>query len=111
VPLTGRPLEAPIPIPQLLRAGLGRAPDGVVLVSTAMRCSWRDLDRAADNLAGNYLELGLRPGDRVASLMPNRVALMIHYIACMKSGLVAVPLNYRYTTPDVCLVPILLQSS
>ena len=78
----------------LLRAGLARAPDGVALVSTAMRCSWLDLDRASDNLAGNYLALGLRPGDRVASLMPNRVALMIHYLACMKSGLVGVPLNY-----------------
>lgn len=33
--------------------------------------------------------------------MPNRVALMIHYIACMKSGLVGVPLNYRYTTAEI----------
>lgn len=101
MPLTGRPLDAPIPMTNLLRAGLARAPDDVALVSTAMSCSWRDLDRASDHLAANYLDLGLRSGDRVASLMPNRVALMIYYIACMKSGLVCVPLNYRYTAPEI----------
>jgi len=101
MPLTGVPLEAPVHIPHLLRAGLGQAPYDMALVSTATRCTWQDLERASDNLAGNLLGLGLSPGDRVASLMPNRVALMIHYIACLKSGLVGVPLNYRYTIPEI----------
>src|SRR6266481_3245671 len=101
MPLTGRPLEAPVHIPRLLHAGLGQAPDDMALVSTATHCTWRDLDRASDNLAGNLLGMGLSPGDRVASLMPNRTALIIHYIACMKSGLVGVPLNYRYTVSEI----------
>jgi long-chain acyl-CoA synthetase len=88
MPLTGRPLEAPIYIPDLLRAGLARAPDDVALVSATTCCTWRDLDRASDNLAGGLLDVGLRPGDRVASLMPNSIALITHYIACMKAGLV-----------------------
>src|SRR5687768_3771014 len=73
----------------------------MALVSTTTCCTWRDLDRASDTLAGNLLDLGLHPGDRVASLMPNRTALIIHYIACMKSGLISVPLNYRYTIPEI----------
>ena len=101
MPLSGRPLEAPVQIPHLLRAGLGQSPDNMALVSTATRCTWRDLERASDNLAGNLLGLGLSPGDRVASLMPNRAALIIHYIACMKSGLVSVPLNYRFTILEI----------
>lgn len=52
-------------------------------------------------LAGNYIELGLAPGDRIASLMPNRTELMLHYLACMKCGLVAVPLNYRYMAREI----------
>lgn len=101
MPLTGRPLEAPICIPDLLRAGLARAPDDGALVFANTCCTWRALDRASDNLAGSLLDVGLRPGDRVASLMPNSIALIIHYIACMKAGLVGVPLNYRYTTPEI----------
>jgi acyl-CoA synthetase (AMP-forming)/AMP-acid ligase II len=101
MPLMGKPLEEPIRIPHLLRAGLARSPDDIALVSAATRCSWRSLESASENLAGNYLDRGLRPGDRVASLMPNRIALMIHYIACLKAGLACVPLNYRYTVPEI----------
>jgi acyl-CoA synthetase (AMP-forming)/AMP-acid ligase II len=35
------------------------------------------------------------PGRRLASLMPNRVDLVMHYLACFKAGLTATPLNYR----------------
>ncbi len=52
-------------------------------------------------MAGNLLALGVRPGDRVASLMPNRTALVVHYLACLKAGLVATPLNYRYVSPEI----------
>ncbi|NLT06119.1 MAG: acyl--CoA ligase, partial [Solirubrobacterales bacterium] len=52
-------------------------------------------------LARAYLAHGLAPGDRVASLMPNRVALLVHYLACFKAGLVATPLNYRYTHREI----------
>ena len=52
-------------------------------------------------LAAHYLALGLQPGDRVASLMPNRTELVVHYLACFKAGLVATPLNYRYTPPEI----------
>ena len=31
--------------------------------------------------------------------MPNRIDLVVHYLACFKAGLIATPLNYRYTAP------------
>jgi acyl-CoA synthetase (AMP-forming)/AMP-acid ligase II len=33
--------------------------------------------------------------------MPNRTALIAHHLACLKAGLVATPLNYRYTPPEI----------
>jgi len=45
--------------------------------------------------------MGLRQGDRVASLMPNRGALLVHYLACLKAGLTATPLNYRYQAAEI----------
>ena len=47
------------------------------------------------------LALGLQPGDRVASLVPNCGELLVHYLACLKAGLVVVPLNYRYTATNI----------
>ncbi len=101
MPLSRAPLEAPLPIAGLLRPGLQRRPDDVALISAANRWSWRELEASTNNLAANLLALGLRRGERIASLMPNRDALLVHYIACMKAGLVAVPLNYRYMQPEI----------
>jgi long-chain acyl-CoA synthetase len=85
----------------LLRAGLGADPDGLALICTDTRWTWRTLDDLSDRLAVSLLDLGLNPGDRVASLMPNRPALIVHYLACFKAGLVATPLNYRYMAPEI----------
>jgi long-chain acyl-CoA synthetase len=101
MPLSGPPLHEPADLRRLLRAGLESKPEAMALVSVEGGHTWRELDRASDRLAANLLELGVRRGDRVASLMPNRNALIIHYLACFKAGFVATPLNYRYMPPEI----------
>jgi len=39
------------------------------------------------------------PGDRVATLMRNRIEVPIIYLAAMSIGAIAVPLNPRRSTP------------
>ena len=97
----GRALEGPVSPCGLLRAGLDAGPDGLALICADTRWTWRTLDDLSDRLAVSLLGLGLNPGDRVASLMPNRPALIVHYLACFKAGLVATPLNYRYMAPEI----------
>jgi acyl-CoA synthetase (AMP-forming)/AMP-acid ligase II len=100
--LEGAELAAPAaPLNDLLRVGLGTAADDNALVSIARSMTWRELENESVALAGAYLSLGLREGDRIASLMPNRVDLVVHYLACFKAGLVATPLNYRYTFREI----------
>lgn len=89
-------LERPIELVKLLDLGLKSKPDDTALVSLERKWSWRELDQASTRLGRQYLKLGLVPGDRVASLMPNRGAIIVHYLACLKAGLTASPLNYRY---------------
>jgi long-chain acyl-CoA synthetase len=85
------------------------------IVSAQRSVGWRELDRAGAALAGGYRRLGLERGDRLASLMPNRVdqnflldgpggrfvLKIVHYLACFRAGLIATPLNYRYTAREV----------
>jgi acyl-CoA synthetase (AMP-forming)/AMP-acid ligase II len=101
VPLAGAKLERPIELASLLEVGLQSKPDEPALVSLERKWSWRELDQASTRLAGQYLALGLVPGDRVASLLPNRGALLVHYLACFKAALAATPLNYRYQAPEI----------
>src|SRR5262249_34664899 len=94
MPLAGPSLGEPVQVPTLLARGLASNPDDPALSSAETSLSWRELETLSTRLAANLLGLGLRPGDRVASLMPNRPALAVHYLACLKAGLVATPLNY-----------------
>ena len=98
---SGAELRQPATPSDLLRAGLDRDPNGLALVSARARLSWEALEDLTDRLAAGYLQLGLEPGDRVASLMPNRYELIVHYLACFTAGLVATPLNYRYTAAEI----------
>jgi long-chain acyl-CoA synthetase len=101
VALSGATLARPIELANLLDVGLSSKPHEPALVTLDRTWSWRELDQASTRLAGQYLELGLVQGDRVASLLPNRGALFVHYLACFKAGLVATPLNYRYQAPEI----------
>jgi acyl-CoA synthetase (AMP-forming)/AMP-acid ligase II len=89
------------PLSDLLRFGLQTKPEEVALLSRARSLTWTELEDQSSRLASGYLELGLAPGDRVASLMPNRVDLVVHYLACFKAELIATPLNYRYTATEI----------
>jgi acyl-CoA synthetase (AMP-forming)/AMP-acid ligase II len=100
--VNGRGLGRPAPpLGDLLRAGLEAGPEEVAVVSAEEAITWRDLERRSSGLAASYLRRGLGPGNRIASLMPNRIALLVHYLACFKAGLVATPLNYRYTSREI----------
>jgi acyl-CoA synthetase (AMP-forming)/AMP-acid ligase II len=100
--IDGLPLDAPAaPLSDLLRVGLDAGPQEPALVSATRAMSWRELEEESERLAGGYRELGLKAGDRFASLMPNRIALIVHYLACFKAGLVVTPLNYRYTHREI----------
>jgi acyl-coenzyme A synthetase/AMP-(fatty) acid ligase len=101
VPICGPTLERPINLTNLLEVGMKAKPDEPAVITLERKWSWRKLDQASTRLAGHYLNLGLAHGDRVASLLPNRGELLIHYLACCKAGLVATPLNYRYQTPEI----------
>jgi long-chain acyl-CoA synthetase len=99
--LSGARLEGGVELPAVARRWAAAKPDEPALVELDETVTWGGLDAASDRLAANLLDLGLLPGERVASLMPNRPALVIHYLACAKAGLVATPLNYRYAPPEI----------
>lgn len=60
--------------------------------------AWHD---RATRLANGLLGLGLAKGDRVALLAYNCVEWMEMYVALARAGLVAVPINFRLTAPEI----------
>ncbi|MCM1983663.1 class I adenylate-forming enzyme family protein [Lyngbya confervoides] len=78
-----------------LRQGATTYPHKIALIDTTQTWSYSELDVITDRLAKALMTFGLRPGDRVAFLLPNCPELVFLYFACFKLGAIAVPLNVR----------------
>jgi len=58
----------------------------------------------ASRLANGLLSLGLHKGDRVALLAYNCIEWMEMYAALARAGLVAVPISFRLTSPEIAYI-------
>jgi long-chain acyl-CoA synthetase len=67
------------------------------------RCelTWREFDEKANQVANLLLERGINKGDKVAILLMNCLEWLPIYFGVLKSGALAVPLNYRYTAEEI----------
>lgn len=61
-------------------------------------------DERASRLANALLALGLVKGDRVALLAFNAIEWLELYVALARAGLVAVPINFRLTGPEIAYI-------
>ena len=77
-----------------LRRSVARAPQKEALIFGARRWTYGQLDAAANRVAAALLEAGLRPGDRVGAFGRNSDAYVLLWLACVRGGLVHVPINY-----------------
>lgn len=99
--LSGSRVHRAVDVSNLLVVGMSRSPDSMAIACADERMTWRELDEASRRLASGFAELGLRPGDRLASLIPNGLSNAVVHLACLRAGLVTVPLNYRYTPTNI----------
>ena len=58
--------------------------------------TWRDLERASGRVANWLASLGIAPGARVAVQVEKSPEVLMLYLACLRAGLVYVPLNTAY---------------
>jgi acetyl-CoA synthetase len=62
----------------------------------AARYTFRDLQLAANRLSNALAGIGVKRGDRVALLMPQRPEMAISYLAIFQMGAVALPLSHLF---------------
>ena len=65
--------------------------------------TWAELDTRADRAAAALLELGIRPGDRVAFQLPNRSEFVILAVAALRIGAIAAPVMPIFREREVAL--------
>lgn len=63
--------------------------------------TWEDFNKKANRFANFLLSRGIKKGDRVAILLMNCIEYLPIYFGILKTGALAVPLNYRYTADEI----------
>ena len=63
--------------------------------------TWKEFDAQANRFANLLLTRGIRRGDKVAVLLMNCIEWLPIYFGILKTGALAVPMNYRYTAEEI----------
>ena len=63
--------------------------------------SWRVFDEKANRFANFLLSRGIREGHKVAILLMNCLEWLPIYFGILKTGALAVPMNFRYTSEEI----------
>ncbi len=63
--------------------------------------TWGDFNKKANRFANLLLTRGVKKGDKVAILLMNCIEWLPIYFGILKTGAMAVPLNYRYAADEI----------
>ena len=63
--------------------------------------TWSEFNRRANRFANLLLTRGINKGDKVAILLMNSLEWLPIYFGVLKTGALAVPLNYRYAADEI----------
>lgn len=68
------------------------------------RWSYRDLDQETAKLAGLFHSLGVRKGERIAVQVDKSPEALFAYLACVRAGLIYLPLNTAYRVDEIAFL-------
>ena len=63
--------------------------------------TWQVFDEKANRMANMLLSRGIKKGDKVAILMMNCLEWLPIYFGILKTGAIAVPFNFRYSSDEI----------
>src|SRR5690554_1687801 len=63
--------------------------------------TWLEFENMANKLTNVLIDCGVRQNDKVAILMMNCLEWLPIYFGVLKTGALAVPLNFRYTAEEI----------
>jgi acyl-CoA synthetase (AMP-forming)/AMP-acid ligase II len=63
--------------------------------------TWKVFDEKANRFANLLIDRGVKKGDKVGILLMNCLEWLPIYFGILKTGALAVPLNYRYTSDEI----------
>lgn len=72
-----------------------------IAVAGSRRLTYPEWDERTNRIANAMLALGVKPGDRVATLLSNSEVMASTHLAMQKLGVMSTPLNIRLSAPEL----------
>lgn len=88
-------------IPEFFFDTVKTYPHRTALFYFGRNITYTELETLVDTCVHWLKDLGVKPGDRVALHLPNVPQFVISYLAILKYGAIAVPINPTYTGQDL----------
>ena len=98
------PLRRTLTISDMVRSHARLRPQATGTLDSKRTLTFKEWDNRASGLAQGLMAKGLQPGERVALLAYNSIEWMEMYVALARAGLVAVPMNFRLTAPELLYI-------
>jgi long-chain acyl-CoA synthetase len=89
------------PMPEALARTAREFPDKTALIFIDSKVSYRQLNDMANRFANALIDMGVKPGDKVAMLMPNMPQLVAATYGAWRAGAVVVMNNPLYTDVEL----------
>jgi crotonobetaine/carnitine-CoA ligase len=96
--ISADPPDRELTLAAVLKARVARAGTADFLLADAGARTLPDLDRRSDALARGLLDIGLKPGDTLLTMLPNCAEFIELWWAAAKLGVVEVPVNTAYVS-------------
>jgi long-chain acyl-CoA synthetase len=77
------------------------SPDRIAVIDGDTRLTYFELEEKVARMASRFTADRLRPGDVVASLLPNSCEMIIIVLAAMRCGAVVLPMNPQYKEGEI----------
>jgi acyl-CoA synthetase (AMP-forming)/AMP-acid ligase II len=88
-------------MPTLLDHHIAHDPDGIALTDESGAVSWSDLGERVNRWMRLFTQRGLDVGDRLACVIGNRREAFEVLLACLHTGVTAVPVNWHLTESEI----------
>lgn len=90
-----------ITLPQLLGQTAAKSPGHTALIYFGAKISYEQLQDHVDRMAAGLQAMGVKPGDRVALLMPNCPQFVISFFGALRAGAIVTATSAMYTAREV----------
>src|SRR5580658_6625011 len=86
---------------QLFDVSLAARRDQVALEWQGLEYTFGEIDSRSNRMASALVRRGLQRGDRLCVYLANRIEMIDVYLACVKLGVIFVPINILYREREI----------